>query len=441
MAWHFDRTASTDKFTNDVDGPRLLTSNDRYVWMATPSDVPDVSTLVCFDMFEYINFKNESNELEDTVSTLHLPINERRKFNLITDRKSIHAIVALPDGNCWAGSTEYHDGSGFAQLFAYNTSSGSPVDLTYSDYVLKSNLSYGYGRLWATSAGATSEGSQLLCWYDVETGVWDETPIPAKHQSEPRSVCCDGNGFVLVTNANDLSISKFTSDGVFVSNIRLAQSGAGANRHPTHIIPSDNRTVLVSSFQGMISRVNTISETVTSYSTGLGEISSFTDGGQFLWVSSEKRPSSVVYSGQTYTCVTTHMSTGSFDVSSWAAGGDAAQGDWNPGSYYVDDTFDLIRINKTTQQIRHFGTEDRDIQIAQVGETTMSGVEVNSVISTPILNFAYPEGTRVIEPHIWSLNKKGELVMFPQDAMWRANTFALNGVAMVSYGIHDFIGE
>lgn len=446
-AWNFDRTASSTHYKMTVeDAPYTLATAGQLVWAALPMDAINRSKLLLINMIQFIDFKNESDVLDDLVNPLHRDIEVARSWDPSKDSqgeynfKSLRHLTAVGQ-KCYAASCHDHEFDKFEHLVEF-TVGDSPVKIEAPEYMF-SNICYDNGRIWMTSYDMNEKGEQYLFWYDIASEEWHSTAIPAKHQRDTeRFVSRDDNGFILVTNANDLSVSKFTNDGVYVNNIRLAQAGAAANRYPTKMtVNTSDRTVFVASFQGMISKLNAATNTVTAYSTGLGEISSFTDGGQYLWVSSEKRPSSVTHNGSVWTCVKTHMSTTVFDVEAWAPGGDSAQGAWAPGSYYVDDTFDLIRIDKVTQQIRHFGTEDRDVRIQQVAGTMMSGVEVNSVIATQPITYITKDGNRTIQSHIFSINADGEIIAVPQDSMWRPNLFSMKGVAMVSFGTHDYIGE
>lgn len=437
MAWNLDRSATLAGDSTE-DATRQLSSSGKLVWaLMLSGSGAESHRLVCFDAYKaHASFGDIADDLVTTKTAT---------LDIVADHPYVGSIATiLAEGDvCYAGdvearwatsSTTFGSVRTFTSHGAYGTTINCPVRMN-------SNLVCDNGKLWMASYDISELGQQTLYSYDLTTFEWLSTPIPTKHQSAPRFLSRDHNGHILVCDYNGLSITKYTNTGVFVSTTRLAASAAGANRQPNFVTLGDDRAVYIASFQGMISKFNPTTNAVTSYSNGLGDVHSFVDDGTYLWVAAEKRPMSVTYNGDVYTCFKSHMAGPAFDQMMWQQGGDGTSGAWTSGSYYVDDKEDLVRITKANQTIRHFTSEDRDIAIQSPSGIDLGGDKVNSVLVTPSFVCSTEDGYVTVPQYIWAITEANAVVAFPNSAMWRPNFYQMNGVAMMSFGQHDYIGE
>lgn len=323
---------------------------------------------------------------------------------------------------------------------------GEVVDTIKYPESMNSNLVFNNNKMWAVSQSTNNAYQQVLYWYDLTTKAFGAYPVPVRHQSQKRFLIADYNGFILICDYNNLSISKFTNEGTYVSTTRTSAGTGGANREPSYMTVDQNRNVYVSSFNGMIQRFDSATDTFTSYSNGLGDVHSFVDSGPFLWVAAEKIASVVSFEGAIYVCNDSHIARGTKpDPTKWtvATGNDipaAKDGVWAANNYYVDDKEDLIRITKSDQSIRHYGTSERDIQIEDTGSVPLKGVQVNTVMISQQFVCSTAVGDVTIPQYVWCL-AGNKLVGLPTSSMFRQNYYEMNGTAMLSLGNYDYTGD
>lgn len=442
MAWNFDHSFTAPVPSGAADLNRGLAGGGAMVWamMAGASS----HTIKAYNIgLTYMNKQPDSNYMDVVQQGSLVQVTEFTSLVQVTEFPDVgYASTIASDGDvAYVGTNSVSMSSTVFDTIRIFYSWGEKGLWFRTPRHVNSNIVVDNGKLWMTSYDIDGSYQQQLMAFDLKTWQWSFSPIPVKHQLEPRYLSRDHNGHILLCDYNNLSITKFTNSGVFVSTTRLAASAAGANREPNYITIGDDRSVYVASFQGMISKYNPQTDVVTSFSNGLGDIHSFVDDGTHLWVAVEKRPMSVSHQGSNYTCVDSHMSTSEFDVTKWALGGDGAAGPWAAGNYYVDDKEDLVRITKANNRIRHFGSSDRDIKINNPGTVALSNIKVNSVLVTPSYVCATSTGNVTIPKYVWAITDDNKIVAFPITAMHRPNYYQLNAVAMMSFGPYDYIGE
>lgn len=433
MAWKFDHSFTASTVTSTTEVNRYLAGEGGIVW-AVLSDASSHRIHV-YAVSQTYMLKGPSDSIVDG--------HQEDGIFLAFQYKNVGYVstIASSGDKAYVGINTASMTTTYFDNIKVLNSWGEGEIVLQTPVRMHSNIVVDNGKLWMTSYDIEESGQQQLYAYNLTTRVWSKVGIPVRHQTEPRFIARDHNGFILVCDYNNLSISKFTNAGAYVSTTRLAASAAGANRQPNFVTIGDDRSVYIASFQGMISKFDSLTDTVTSFSNGLGDVHSFVDDGTYLWVAAEKRPMSVSYNGTNYTCFESHMSGPTFDVEKWAAGGDGSAGAWAAGNYYVDDKEDVIRIKKSNNQIRHFGSSDRDIQIENPGSVTLAGVKVNSVLVTPSYVCATEDGNVTIPKYVWAITDENKVTAFPITAMHRPNYYQMQAVAMMSYGPYDYIGE
>lgn len=184
------------------------------------------------------------------------------------------------------------------------------VDTLNLPHVMNSNLASVNGKLWMTTLERDDNDEQQLFSYDGTTWVFNS--IPCRHQIEPRYIATDYRGNVLVTNFNDVSISKHDSDtGVWISDIRIS-------REPYYIKTISDRTCFVASSPsvsdlddtkdrvlwdgsivnstfdtGILYAIDTVLDTQQTNFQTLGKISGLTDNSGDLWLTIDRTLDSV----------------------------------------------------------------------------------------------------------------------------------------------------
>jgi len=131
---------------------------------------------------------------------------------------------------------------------------------------MNSNLIECNGMLWCVYSRFAGD---YLMTYKLDERKWYQILIPSREQPDTlRYIAHDKNGHVLVTNANDGSITVYNVDGSFHSTVDLYDDGN--NKDPEFIWVGEDKSVYVWSYGGMLSSVNTDTFAVTHFATDPG---------------------------------------------------------------------------------------------------------------------------------------------------------------------------
>lgn len=198
-------------------------------------------------------------------------------LRVITEVGPNPVLTALsPKWMCMIGNKMYiSNGAAFTQIFEFNIDTQRftqmitlPVRTGSTLQVANSNLAAAGGKLWCVNTFYNDTTAQQLLRYTPGTG-WGSTTIPVRPQ-DARAYIADGmNGFVYVTNFNNVSVSKFSTAGTFSSTIRV-------NAFPSRIFSDQHRRIWVVSFAGMLSLIDYDDDEVhNDYSVNDGVPASF----------------------------------------------------------------------------------------------------------------------------------------------------------------------
>lgn len=446
MAWVFDKVFSTGQLGTTVPLP---TADE--IERGTRKNFPDMAldgkllwviaakTVKCIDIVQWHLAVTPDEAVLTTRGETYTSA-----FVTVETPLTCHRIVAFDDKAYVTQSDESYTGSSFKQIVVVTTA-GQIAETIKTPETMRSNLVLDAGKLWMTSYDINDNYQQELYWYDLTTKVWGHTPVPTRHQVQERFLACDHSGHILICDFNSLSITKFSNAGTYISTTRVAASGGAANREPRYITTDQNRNTYVSSFNGMISKMDTTADTFTMFSAGLGDVSSFADDGTHQWIASKKRASVVSYNGLLYECKESHIGrlTPAADPEKWVtlSEGEAIDGAWALGAYYVDGKYDLLKINRANQTLRHFSTKERDIQIEDSPGTPIIDTLVNKVIVSQPFTCSTKDGIISVPQYVWTVNNQCRVKGFSTDAMYRENFYEMKGFAMVSYGNYDYTGD
>ena len=125
--------------------------------------------------------------------------------------------------------------------------------LTHEYVMMNSVLHFADGKLWMVEDYVDAEangGIQRVWIYDTETCAWASQTFSAKIQKN-RAQITSANGFVYIAAYNSLAVLKYNADTTsFVSSIR-------GNANPNALCAQPDGKILVTSYNGLISHLNT----------------------------------------------------------------------------------------------------------------------------------------------------------------------------------------
>lgn len=427
MAWNIDKCLHAKRGAAVEDANTLLANASTFLWAVLPV-AGKHHLMMWWTGLDY--------QLLPQADTLTVDAQQRTLSSPAIDIEVgfVSQLAAYGDF-AYVGVNEFSlKQTTFDSIQVYNTA-GKLVETLDCPTTMNSNIVVDNSKLWMVSSTPFNNDRQSLFWYDLVQKTWQFAGIPVRHQERVRFLARDHDGHILICDYNNLSVTRFSNTGVFQATTRIAPSGGGANREPSFITIDDLRNVYISSFQGMISKLNTTNNTAAPFSTGMGDVHAFADDGTYLWIATKKRPSSVSWQGRNLTCYYSHVARGTApDVEMWQDGGDGAAGVWTPGAYYVDDQEDVLRIKKSTQEIRHFSTMERDILIQPTAAGAVAGKKVNNILVTP--------ATLLMPSYVWMIFEDNQIMGWPSSgSMYRDNHYEMKGYAMMSVGQYDYIGE
>lgn len=140
----------------------------------------------------------------------------------------------------------------------------------------------GGNKIWFTtvSTPANTTQKQKLFFYDLLTGAWTlGVDLQGPRQLSPRTIHHGGDQYVFINSVNGNSILKHNAtNGAFVSEITI-------NRNPQNMYTNGARELFVSSFAGMITKVNVTTDAVSNDHGALEQTQGMIDDDNgFLWV-------------------------------------------------------------------------------------------------------------------------------------------------------------
>jgi hypothetical protein len=256
---------------------------------------------------------------------------------------------------------------------------------------MDSNIAYGEDKIWFADKAPETQSSpdtQNLYYLSCSSlEVSSGTEIPNKKQIEPIHIAYGKNGYVYLTNFNDVSVSKFdASDGSHVTDIRV-------NREPTHIYVDEDLKIWVSSYGGMLSSIDNLDAVTHSHGT-VSNVKSMADDGTYFWVTT------------------------------------------------VNDS--LLRINKSTKSILEADTgqgEDYELLLSD----SFSDANIQKLLITPAFTYEAWNGssydTIEVKQYVFAITNSYINTFRNYKPLIRENFAQLDAVAMISTGEYDYTGD
>ena len=303
------------------------------------------------------------------------------------------------------------------------------VDITTHEFTtistpesMSSNLLCCNGKLWMTQ---TKRGGDVLLIYDIKTQSWSYTSIPVREQQELRHLSHDKNNHVLITNFNDWSICKYSVDGVYIEKVMLDDSGR--NKEPSFIFTDEDRNTFVVSFNGMISKFDTTTNSITHFSY-LGKASheyqsqfwGLESDGTHIWLSSDGTVLNRL-NIQNNTIIGTEY-------------GDPPE--------LPDLTYGVGQYSIAINSVK----PDTDV-VMESGyylNKSWSPTSWKKVIIMPEMTKQVWNGTsfdtKTYQSHVCVIHNTG-MFAFPNINLWRTNFVEVGATAMISSGPYDYTGD
>lgn len=305
MSWKFERIFDSDGtelttagMSTSISGAFDFCYDGRYLWVSAGSDgigiyefwgessdhEPDFSTL---DELTYPRYDVGLSKKLRLVTFLKISAGVVSRVTRLAPQKEDNATVyTLPTlekayykatdksagtlNACYMayanGKVYVTNGATFSQIYEFDPQTQNflrtiSVSETYtgadnefftknSTYGMNSNLCSAGNKIWFVGSSWGDGVPQRLYCFDPATSAKTTTDIPVR-PTRARTWIADGlNGYVYITNYNNVSVSKFRhSDAGFVGVIRV-------NALPTRIFSGQDRRIWVSSYGGMISLID-----------------------------------------------------------------------------------------------------------------------------------------------------------------------------------------
>ena len=385
MSWTFEKI-----FNLSLSSPKEIAFDGRHVWVTGNNQVYVVKYwdyATTEEDYDKLGFANIDNLTID-------------RYN---SKLAIVATISIPQGSHWivrgGNSMWIASAADFTKITQVDIDSQTVVGTyltTPNSVVMDSNLCYENGKLWMVDTAPltnTAPDRQNLHFYDIESSVWSSVEIQTRKSLQKTWIAAPHNGFVYVTNYNDVGVTKFNSiTGAWVSQIRV-------NRLPTALAVTEERDLFVVGAGNLLSRVDPSSDAVTN---PYGLISS---------------------------------------VNSIASSHDAAY------LWWVNTNYRLVRMKKSDQSVYctvpAIGDEVDDVRISTTG---FGDTAVTDVFITPQFTYDNWDGagwsTVTIKPYMFMIGS-GHLMAFRMDnpLYLTLNKIEVNSQGMISTGPEDYMGE
>lgn len=419
--WNVERVISVDFITE----PNDIIWDERFVVISEDNKL----TFFPFEVFDRTHM--------DDISLVAGNIGEARKEEYLNQISG--GLSTTDTGGFWLAG--YQNGvyvtnskSGYSSIDFYDIVNDT-VDTISTPSGMNSNLLCCNNKLWMTK---TSAGGDILYIYDILTQSWSSSIIPSREQQEIRHLSHDKNNHILITNFNDWSVCKYDVDGTFIETIYLDDSGI--NKEPAYSFTDTERNTFVLSFNGMISKIDTSTNSVEHFAYAGKTNHNYFEGfwgfesdGTHMWISTsgsvEISPSGTSTEGSALIRMKLSDKT--------IVGTDFGEPPQIPDmSYQVDDFEVGMDITKPT-----------------VGAVMENGYFLNKtwspetwkkVIIMPEMTKQVWNGsdfeTKTYQSHICVIHEEG-MFAFPNSKLWRTNHVEVGAVGMVSSGTYDYTGD
>ena len=305
--------------------------------------------------------------------------------------------------------------------------------MTHEYVMMNSVLHFAQGKLWMVEDYVDAEangGIQRVWIYDTVTGAWTSQTFSAKIQKN-RAQITSANGFVYIAAYNSLAVLKYNADTTaFVSSIR-------GNANPNALCAQPDGKILVTSYNGLISHLNTDDSWTHDLQVDTDECTAIAfesaaqcwvvDGsGNLFRVGSDNYVYGSGYKDEQgndtdYTLLVENNMLDDTDEGIWDTDKLAKQGD-------------MVDINYNTLNKYSFSDSiDFVMTIPAITYEKWNGTQMVDV-TQPVLVVVLTDSEVVV------INTSEIKFGFPRPAIVRSTMSAV-GVGMITYGPNDYLGD
>lgn len=179
----------------------------------------------------------------------------------VLPRLKLVDIVRIPAGSYWVafggGHVYVSNGPNFQTITKINVETRVIVGTVSCPATMTSNLVFENGCLWMVEEWPATR-LQKLYRFNVSTALFTSTDIPERRQTSRAFIAAPLNGSIYVSNFNNVSVCKFNSStGAYQATIRT-------NAFPTSMCTNQDRELFVSSYNGMVTTINTSDDTMSN---------------------------------------------------------------------------------------------------------------------------------------------------------------------------------
>lgn len=426
MAWNFERTLSLG-----VSSPNDIVWDGRYLWSSSNSSI----TLVPYEVFD----RSHYNDI-----ALVAPVTGLAQQNEFLNPIDVSDYKVVSQSGYWIAPYQngafVSSGKSFSTITFIDSTLGQVTQTINCPATMNSNILVMGGKLWMTSF---LTGGDQLYLYDIVAQSWSNSTIPATEQETLRHIGYDKSGFVLIPNFNASSICKYGLDGTYISTLQCT------NKEPIYTYCDDNKNVVVASYNGMISVVDTTADTVTDWayngagndpqSNGIKDFYytnffGFASDGTYLWISTAGDAlNRMLISDKSI--VGTHVEEKTVIP--------------NLLSTLPDGTIIPV-VSPST-----FMTDNGDGSFAEVTPTIANTMDENYTLVGPSGSYKKVLVIPQMTKQVWdgssmvtktyaqqiALATSSGLYVMPNSGLWRSNFVSVNCVAMISSGPNNYTGE
>lgn len=372
MAWQFEKVHEITTPTP----PKNIAFDGKYVWITGTNAVY---------VYEYFSTSEPAfDDIDDLIETQKLVL-----FKTIAVPNGSHYITASI-GSMWVTNKDQFDS--FTRI---SKSTFQILGLFLCPETMNSNFVSINGSRWMVSKNPNANTDrQTLYAHGVD---WTSIPIPTRKQLARTDIIDGLNGYLYTTNFNNVAISKFdTSSFGFVSGIRT-------NAFPQKMVNTQERDLYVGSYAGMLSKVNTLDNSVLHPHSTLDIATSLAHepGTNYIWFLNATTP--------TPRLGRLNRSDNSMMFSAPTPSGVSLQSDWE---------LDLSKFS------------DR---------------EFSKLFITPPLSFEQYDGsawqTVNIKSHLFVIGATKLMAVVLDRPLYRTGNISVEARAMISTGNEDYMGE
>lgn len=397
MSWNFDRILFK-QFTT----PKDLCFDGRFIVVLDNVGL------------HFIDYRSQQNISEDSlIGDTNFELEILKTINV-----SGNAITYFDNHYYVTNTQEWNT------VYKINYLTGLVATITFPE-IMNSNLAIVNGKLWCTSKDRDSNDEQRL--YSFTNGSFLYNVMPIRHQIEPRYIATDYRENVLVTNFNDVSISKYDSNiGTFISSIRIS-------REPYFIKTISDRTCFVAS------------------SVSISDIDDTQD--RVLWndsVVDSTFDTGILYAIDT---VTDSQQTNFQTLGKLTGLIDSGTNLWMTNERLLDNVKSIVRLNLSTNQIKFTSAYEIKLKTNLASPTPFNWsvneskfIETTYKKSVKCESYSYQDWNGSTEvsvtvPTYQFIITDGYLQGFKIDDLYNTQFTSIQSTGMISVGNHNYTGD